>query len=123
MSKYISYYDAIHWFGGEFIQIPMKVVNNYEPYLLEDYNENMDPLNEVCRVFVTSLTEESVNKLKTLFPELRFKYFELLEKWILLVDHCGTAWNGVYIEINEEAFKPYENSFNDVFKDKIKEIR
>lgn len=119
MSKYISYYDAIHFFEGNFVQIPMKVVDNYEPELLFDYDEDMEPLNEVCQVFVTSLTEESVNKLKSLFPSLRFKYFELLEKWILLVDHCGTPWKGVYIEINEETFKPYE----DHFKDKIKEVK
>lgn len=111
MSKYISYHDAIHFFGGNFIQIPLRLVDNYESDLLFDFDEDMEPRNEVCQVFVTNLPDETIKKLKSLFPSLRLKYFELLENWILLVDHWGTSWDGVYIDINPEMFEKYEKLF------------
>lgn len=103
MSKYVSYFDAIYFFDGSFVEIPKNLVNSYEPYLLEDYDENFDPLNEVCQVFVTNYSEDYIETLKELFPSLRFKYFELLENWILLVDHIGTSWKHVEVEVNTKS--------------------
>ena len=96
---YTSFYDAIHFLNNSYVNIPMKVINDNDPDLLNREEEQ----NEVIATFISNIDEREVNYLVDLFPELEFKYSEYLESYILLISHCGTSWHFVPIEVNTKS--------------------
>lgn len=100
MSKYISFADAHRFFGGDFVSIPMHIIDENEPELLYCSDEE----NEIVNIKITNLMDDDVKYLTDLFPSLRFKYSNYLEGWILLIDHCGTPWQSVPVEVNEDSY-------------------
>jgi hypothetical protein len=114
MKYFISFKDAIKLFDNNYIKIPLNVVANFEPHILYGDIEEDDP--EIIQVFLSNITEEYVNILMDLFPNIKFKYFEHLEGYLLLVEHCGTPWSSYNIIVNtkSEYFQKlfYEGSFN-----------
>lgn len=112
MSTYISYSDAIHLFDNVFIEIPIKLVDSYEPEVLLPPFEHIFDMEyfQVCLSDIKS--EEYVNILTDLFPDVHLKYFELLEGWVLCVQHSGTSWNCVDIPVNVNS-KYFEKLFSE----------
>ena len=101
MKTYISYSDAIHLLDNIFIDIPLQLVDNYEPHLLLNFNEED---TEYFQVLLSNIKDEQYVKILTdLFPDVHLKFFELLNGWCLFVQHTGTAWRCVDIEVNTNS--------------------
>ena len=67
----------------------------------EDGNENNYPI-DIYQWFITDLQEWQVEWQEKRFPDLKYTYSDLLDCFILCVDHCGTAWTSVPTETVKE---------------------
>ena len=97
---YTTYSTAVHWLHNNII-----MCNNiaeldstiWENARFELENENGDFI-DIYQFFITDCSEWDVEFLEKHFG-LLFTYSELLDKYILCVDHLGTSWDYVACEV------------------------
>lgn len=111
-----TYAQAVKWCNNQLImcnelpEIDCSIFDN----LIVDNNE--EDLPEVFQWFITDCTEDDMHYLKNAFPDLIFTYSDLLNKYILCVNHWGTSWDYVSTTVNtsyeyapsKEAIKTYK---------------
>lgn len=100
-ATYISFAKAVKRFNNSLI-----LCNNiaeidsslwdYMRFSLEDEDGNY---REIMQYFITDCTAEDVRYLESWYG-LLFTYSEMLDCYILCVDHWGTSWDSVMIEDN-----------------------
>ena len=97
--KTISYSDAVKRFNNNLI-----LCNNvteidselFENVCFDAFNEDGD-LIDIYQYYITDCSKEDVVYLSKWY-DLKFAYSEVLDCYILCVDHWGTSWTGVMIE-------------------------
>lgn len=65
------------------------------------YDEESDTYRDIFQFFICGTNEFEVKYLEEHFPSLIFSYSELLDTWVLMVDHYGTHWSGVMVDYVE----------------------
>ena len=60
-------------------------------------NEDTDEYPEIYQYYITNCSDDLCEFLNEHFG-LMFAYSQMLGLWVLLVDHCGTAWRYVQID-------------------------
>lgn len=94
---YTDYYTAAHW-GGTALVLCNNIVNIddsiYDNMEFDYFDVNDDP-KDIYQWFITNDTQSDVEWKKQTFPELLYTYSDLLDCYILCVDHFGTMWKGV----------------------------
>jgi hypothetical protein len=99
-----NYRVAIQWLNNSLVlcnhiaQIDETVIDNMR-FSLED--EETGEYTEIYQWFITDCSDSDVEYLEETFG-LLFTYSELLECYILCVDHYGTSWDYVYCETTNE---------------------
>ena len=69
-------------------------------------NEDTDEYPEIYQYYLTNSSDDLCEFLNEHFG-LMFAYSQMLGLWVLLVDHCGTAWNFVEVDTDlPEAAAP-----------------
>ena len=104
-TSYISYSSAVSRFGNSFV-----LCNNIEridPTIWENaefelFDENDDPI-DIYQYFLCDCSQSDATLLAEWYG-LKFTYSDLLDSYILCVDHFGTSWDGVMIEDNSPKF-------------------
>lgn len=115
---YTTYSEAVNWLNNDFI-----ILNNiteidptiWENMRFSEYDEENDSYKEIFQYFITNADESDVEYLEKHFG-LLFTYSNLLDKYVLCVDHCGTSWDYVHCEVltyNEENF-PHCKSYKEL---------
>lgn len=100
-TMYTDYKTAVHWCSNALImcnnipQIDPTVIDNAR---FDWYDEKTETETEVFQWFITDCSQWDVEYLEEHFPGLLFTYSDLLDCFILCVDHFGTAWSSVRIE-------------------------
>lgn len=100
-TMYTDYKTAVHWCNNALImcnnipQIDPTVIDNAR---FAWYDEETETDTEVFQWFITDCSQLDVEYLEEHFPGLLFTYSDLLDCFILCVDHFGTAWGSVRIE-------------------------
>ena len=100
-TMYTDYKTAVHWCNNALImcnnipQIDPSVIDNAR---FDWYDEETETETEVFQWFITDCSQWDVEYLEEHFPGLLFTYSDLLDCFILCVDHFGTAWVSVRIE-------------------------
>lgn len=90
-----NYQTAIEWLNINLV-LCNKIAEIDESIAInvwDSFNED----TEIFQFFITDASSSDVEWLEEHFG-LKFGYSELLEKYILLVDHFGTSWDYVMIE-------------------------
>lgn len=118
MTKQTTYSIAANWLGHSYV-----LANNitqdtsiFDNFRFEFYDENEKPV-EIYQWYITDANESDVEWLEDTFG-LLFTYSELLDCFILCVDHCGTGWDYVPCDIINETILEsnpeilYEDSCN-----------
>ena len=74
---------------------------------LEECDEETDEATypEIFQWFISDATQGDVNYLTEAFPGLIFTYSELLDCYILCVDHYGTNWKYIWWNTTNEMAK------------------
>lgn len=63
----------------------------------ETYNEETGEYAEIYQYFITDCSKSDKEYLQNTFG-LLFTYSDLLDCYILCVDHCGTSWDYVHCD-------------------------
>lgn len=124
--KQTTYRIATHWLGNSYILANSIAQDEsvFDNFRFEFYDENEKPV-EIYQWYITDANESDVEWLEDTFG-LLFTYSELLDCFILCVDHCGTGWDYVPCDILNETILEsnpemlYEDSCN---PPKFKQIR
>lgn len=102
--NFTTYKTAIKWLHNSYIYIEadklFKICEQFGDYdfgYLEEDEEGNTP--EIFQYFLTDASDGDVEYLQENFPDLIFQYCNALGMWVLLVDHCGTAWSSVSCEV------------------------
>lgn len=96
---YTDYKTAVHWCNNALI-----LCNNIEQlddniyYSLVERNDITSD-TEVYQWYLTNCSDTDVEYLQNTFPSLLFCYSNVLDLWVLAVDHWGTPWNDVPIKV------------------------
>lgn len=97
-----SYKEAVNWLGNDFVlcnnipNIDQSIWDNME---FNYYDDETDSYTEIYQWFITDCSQSDVEYLTKHF-ELKFTYSELLDCYILCVDHFGTSWDYVSNIVN-----------------------
>ena len=103
-----NYRVAVSWLNSSLVlcnriaEIDETVIDNMRFSLY--YDENETEYREIYQWFITDCSESDVNYLEEAFG-LLFTYSELLDCYVLCVDHYGTSWDMVYCETSNEYAK------------------
>lgn len=101
-----NYRVAVKWCGNSYVvcnniaEIDPTIWDNMR-FGLEDEDGNCI---EIYQWFISDASEGDVRYLESAFG-LKFTYSELLDCFILCVDHYGTSWDYVYCETSNEYAK------------------
>ena len=109
-----NYHVAVHWLNSslilcnDIVKVDPSVYDNqrFSSFANED-GEDCDEETEgayerdIYQWFLTDCTENEVEFLEKHFG-LLFTYSDLLDIWILCVDHFGTRWSYVTIDTDLE---------------------
>lgn len=93
-----NYKDAVNWCGSSYVlcnnipEIDQGVYDNARFEFKDDV--------EIYQWFITDASESTVKYLEDRFG-LLFTYSDILDCFVLCVDHYGTAWDYVYCADNE----------------------
>lgn len=105
MTYRTNYAVAIKWLHNNYVMcnnLP-NIDNTIWDSIAGLADEDGEP--EIYQYYVTDANSSDVEFLIEHFPGLLFAYSELLECWVLLVDHYGTAWSYVPWETDLEPAK------------------
>lgn len=115
---YTTYSEAVNWLHNNFImcnnitEIDESVLYNMR---FSDYDEETESYTEIFQWFITDCNESDVEYLEKHFG-LLFTYSELLDKYILCVDHLGTSWDYVECEVltHGDEYSPNVKSYEEL---------
>lgn len=107
MSKQTTYAIATHWLRNNYI-----LCNNIfeiDPSCYDnarfDWEDEEGNGREFFQYLLTDASKDDVEWLERNFPELCFTYSDLLDCFVLCVDHCGTSWNYVATAVSDDLLK------------------
>lgn len=97
--RFTNYYTAVGWIDNKVLcnslpEIDQSVYDNMR-FMLEDEDENQ---RYIYQWFITDCNKSDVEYLEKSFG-LLFTYSDILDCWVLCVDHIGTPWKGVEVEV------------------------
>lgn len=111
---YTTYARATKWLHNNLILCNniVEIDSSVYDYIRFDLDDKEGNSTEIFQWFITDCNESDVKYLEKSF-NLKFTYSELLDKYILCVDHWGTNWDYVSCEVNASyEYAPKENIIN-----------
>lgn len=104
-TMYTDYYTAVNWCHNH--RVMCNNIAKIDPSVYDNarfawYDEETEADTEIFQWFITDCSEDDVDFLESRFPGLLFTYSDLLDCFVLCVDHFGTMWKGVAIETTLE---------------------
>ena len=106
---YTDYKTAATW--GDASLVLCNKISEIDPSIYDNarFNSYEDEESEypvdIYQWFITDLSDWQVEWNEKHFPDLKYTYSDLLDCYILCVDHCGTAWTSVPTETTKELIE------------------
>ena len=106
--KQTTYSIAINWLSPSLVlcnniaEIDQSVFDNAR---FSFYDEDEEMETEIFQWYLTSLSLDDVEWMEKNFPDMKFTYSDLLDCFVLCVDHCGTGWDYVPTSISDDLLK------------------
>lgn len=101
---YTDYATAINWLHGNLI-LCNNITNIDDSIFLnarfDVYDDESDyyAFDDIYQMFLTDFSTDDVEWLENTFSDMLFTYSDLLDCYVLCVNHFGTMWNGVKVEV------------------------
>ena len=92
MTRRTTYAVAVNWLHNDFVMCNR--LPEADPSVWDNMRFEMDDGMEIYQWFITSASEGDVKWLEKSFG-LLFTYSDMLDCFVLCVDHCGTGWHGI----------------------------
>ena len=106
--KQTTYSIAINWLRPSLVlcnniaEIDQSVFDNAR---FSFYDEEEETETEIFQWYLTNLSLDDVEWMEKNFPDMKFTYSDLLDCFVLCVDHFGTAWDYVPTSISVDLVK------------------
>lgn len=120
---YTTYREAVDWLNNNYIlcnKLPEIDQSVFENMRFDIFDEENDSYTEIYQWYLTDAGESDVEFLEKHFG-LLFAYSDLLDCYVLCVDHLGTSWGYVKCEVltHGEELSPYVKSYEELTGQKI----
>ena len=116
---YTTYKEAVNWLNNDFVlcnNITEVDPSIYDNMRFNYFNENDEP-KYIFQCYITNANNTDVEYLEKHFG-LLFTYSNLLDCFILCVDHLGTSWEFVHCEVltydNDDNNYPHIKSYKEL---------
>ena len=122
---YTDYYTAAHW--GDCSLVLCNKIPEIDPSIWDNMRFNLYETDEegnesdypidIFQWFLTNLNEWEVEWNEKTFPDLKYTYSDLLDCYVLCVDHYGTLWKSVPTPVASQSWidsnkdKEYKEEF------------
>ena len=106
--KQTTYSIAINWLRPSLVLCNnIAEIDNsvYDNARFSFYDEETETETEIFQWYLTSFSQDDVRWLEKNFPDLKFTYSDLLDCFVLCVDHYGTNWEYVATSISDDLLK------------------
>lgn len=106
--KQTTYSIAINWLRPSLLLCNnIAEIDNsvYDNARFSFYDEEEETETEIFQWYLTSFSQDDVRWLEKNFPDLKFTYSDLLDCFVLCVDHYGTGWDYVATSVSDELLK------------------
>ena len=106
--KQTTYSIAINWLRPSLVlcnkiaEIDQSVFDNAR---FSFYDEDEEMETEIFQWYLTNLSLDDVEWIEKNFPDMKFTYSDLLDCFVLCVDHYGTGWDYVPTSISDDLLK------------------
>ena len=115
-TKKTTYSEAVKWLNNSLVlcnNITEVDPSIYENMYFDYFDENDEPI-DIYQWYITDCNQSDVKYLTKYF-DLKFAYSDLLDCYILCVDHCGTSWNYVSCPVNDvDGYTPNVKSYEEL---------
>ena len=104
--KQTTYSIAINWLRPSLVLCNnIAEIDNsvYDNARFSFYDEETE--TEIFQWYLTNLSLDDVEWIEKNFPDLKFTYSDLLDCFVLCVDHYGTNWEYVATSISDDLLK------------------
>ena len=98
---YTDYHTAVHWCGDDLVLC--NNIADVDPSVYDNFRFELGEEKEIFQWYITNASEESVEYLEKTFG-LLYTYSNLLDCFILCVDHFGAHWSYVPCEVFSESW-------------------
>lgn len=100
--RYTRYSKAVKFLGNNLVLCNniVDIDDDYLDYRFSLEDDDGNPV-EIFQYFLTDCSEDDVKFLEKTF-NLKFAYSEKLDLFVLCVDHYGTSWDYVSIEVLDD---------------------
>lgn len=106
--KQTTYSIAINWLRPSLV-----LCNNIaevDPSIFDNarfsfYDEDEEIETEIFQWYLTNLSLDDVEWMEKNFPDIKFTYSDMLDCFVLCVDHWGTGWDYVATSISDDLLK------------------
>ncbi len=95
-----NYRVAVHWLNNSLVMC--NNIPEVDNTIYDNLRFELDGTIEIYQWYITDASESDVEYLEKHFG-LLFTYSELLDCFILCVDHYGTSWDYVYCETDLQS--------------------
>ena len=103
--RFTSYYAACKMISNK---IHCDLIADLDPTLFDNLEFDLETEDgserEIYMYYLTDCDDDEVRRLERTFSDMLFAYSERLGKWILCVDHFGTPWQAVEVEVLDPDF-------------------
>ena len=106
--KQTTYSIAINWLRPSLVlcnkiaEIDQSVFDNAR---FSFYDEDEEMETEIFQWYLTNLSLDDVEWMEKNFPDMKFTYSDLLDCFVLCVDHFGAGWDYVPTSISDDLLK------------------
>lgn len=106
--KQTTYSIAANWLRPSLVLC--NKISEIDPSIFDNarfsfYDEDEETETEIYQWFLTNLSLDDVEWMEKNFPDLKFTYSDLLDCFVLCVDHWGTGWDYVATSISDDLLK------------------
>ena len=112
-----TYKEAVNWLNNSFVlcnnivEIDQSIYDNMNFNL---YDEESDSYLDIFQWYITDCNQADVEYLTKYF-DLKFTHSDILDCYILCVDHFGTSWDYVACPVNDvDEFTPRVKSYKEL---------
>ena len=106
--KQTTYSIAINWLRPSLVLC--NKIAEIDPSVFDNarfsfYDEDEETETEIFQWFLTSFSLDDVEWIEKNFPDIKFTYSDMLDCFVLCVDHWGTGWDYVATSISDDLLK------------------
>jgi hypothetical protein len=121
IARYCSYATAVKWNNTNLVLLNnvQDIDPDFDPYGDIDFPDEDDEdqsIPEFYQYYITDLSDDSVEWIRETFPGIHLSFSELLDSWILCVQHYGTSWSYVatqyigHLNIEKEEYERFNKN-------------